>query len=505
MAPIVALCEQQHRVLERQFPAVGVKLLSSANNVDTWSDRAIWDTFLKNVRVVVSTPKILLDALTHAFVNPESLALLVFDEGIYKFDSQMNPHVLLTSTAHNCSGKDPGSTIMHDFYEPRKAQNLSIPKVLGLSASPIMNSKPQSLEKIEATLDAVCRTPTLHRSELLAHVNKPRLRLITFVKEVQLSGLTGSTRTLTSLTQIYETLDISQDPYIIHLRKEDSEKSRRKLEEALMKRKTWCQTQIRSFCNTSLFMRDELGPWAADYYIFHVIQKYLERGERDSESLWDSASEERCYLADTLRRVDTSQMLSGQGQMLEMISNKAAKFLNFISTDEVSTGIVFVQRRATVAVLAKMLATHPATGHLRIGTMVGASQYSQRAKSIGELIEVEDQRVTLERFRSGRLDFILATSVLEEGIDIPACNLVLCFDEPANLKSFVQRRGRARMKKSSLVILQDSQSDKLAEWESLEEEMKRIYADDMRQLKNLEEMEMLEEHDKRIFRVDQTG
>jgi ERCC4-related helicase len=68
---------------------------------------------------------------------------------------------------------------------------------------------------------------------------------------------------------------------------------------------------------------------------------------------------------------------------------------------------------------------------------------------------------TLEKFRSGELDLIISTTVLEEGIDVPACNIVICFDEPSSLKSFVQRRGRARMKESKLVLMQKNGSNKL--------------------------------------------
>lgn len=47
----------------------------------TGTEKSLWDGVLHNVKVVVSTYQILQDALTHAFVRMESLALIVFDEG----------------------------------------------------------------------------------------------------------------------------------------------------------------------------------------------------------------------------------------------------------------------------------------------------------------------------------------------------------------------------------------------------------------------------------------
>lgn len=83
LAPTVALCEQQFKVITRQIPSVQVKLLTGDDGVDSWSSEGIWAEFLFNVRIVVSTYQILYDALSHAFVKLDSLALIVFDEGMF--------------------------------------------------------------------------------------------------------------------------------------------------------------------------------------------------------------------------------------------------------------------------------------------------------------------------------------------------------------------------------------------------------------------------------------
>ena len=48
---------------------------------------------------------------------------------------------------------------------------------------------------------------------------------------------------------------------------------------------------------------------------------------------------------------------------------------------------------------------------------------------------------------------LVATSVAEEGIDIPDCNLVIRFDGVSTLKEHIQSRGRARMPDSHYVIM----------------------------------------------------
>lgn len=75
------LCLQQLDVLQSQIASVQIKSLTSLDNVDKWSDKATWDAVLINVNIVVSTYAVLCDTLSHAFVDMESLALIVFDEG----------------------------------------------------------------------------------------------------------------------------------------------------------------------------------------------------------------------------------------------------------------------------------------------------------------------------------------------------------------------------------------------------------------------------------------
>lgn len=80
--PTVALAEQQHRVLSTQLPGFQTRLLSGADGVEHWSTQKIWDDILFNIRIVVSTPQVLLDALSNGFLSMRRIALLVFDEGL---------------------------------------------------------------------------------------------------------------------------------------------------------------------------------------------------------------------------------------------------------------------------------------------------------------------------------------------------------------------------------------------------------------------------------------
>lgn len=137
--------------------------------------------------------------------------------------------------------------------------------------------------------------------------------------------------------------------------------------------------------------------------------------------------------------------------------------------------------------------------------LFGASNNQARASNISDLINISDQKHTLNELRKGTKNLIIATSVCEEGIDITACNLVICFEPPPNLKSFVQRRGRARSVKSRFVVMfLKGQEKALLEWQELEAEMKEKYIDDIRHLEQIEKVESQGEG-YREFLIESTG
>ena len=53
------------------------------------------------------------------------------------------------------------------------------------------------------------------------------------------------------------------------------------------------------------------------------------------------------------------------------------------------------------------------------------------------------QKETMRQFRDGRCNFLVSTSVLEEGIDVPSCNVIIRFDKITTYCDYVQTKGIA--------------------------------------------------------------
>ncbi|KAJ4414286.1 Dicer-like protein 2 [Gnomoniopsis sp. IMI 355080] len=462
-----------------------VAMDTGSGKTQVWS-ASTWDTALDNIKIVITTPQVLLDALLHGFVCISSLALLVFDE------------------AHHCNSNHAYSRIMREFYWASKAKKDPVPHILGLTASPVVRSEISALEKLESTLDSVCRSPTRHREELLAHSQRPSLVNITFKSRQQLP-LTEYSESMKKIIAARSRLNIMEDPWVVSLIHDKTDRARRQLEKALKQKSTYVQNSMKSFCRRSVEVAINLGIWAADWYIFETIKRFLAgiiRQGATSES-WRDA--EVVYLARVFQDVDVKPpSIYNQSDS----SNKVRRLIELLlSNDDDARGIVFVQERYTTVVLAHILTLHPEVSKkFRIGIMVGTSFVPGVKRDFLDLPEESAGSLSLEAFRTGKKNLLVATSVLEEGIDVPACNLIACVDKPANLKAFIQRRGRARMRQSKLYILVDEEDTSASKnWEQLEADMKRHYEDDMRKLQEIEALEDIEKLDYPELRVESTG
>eukprot|EP01025_Chloroclados_australasicus_P044894 TRINITY_DN4892_c0_g1_i5.p1 TRINITY_DN4892_c0_g1~~TRINITY_DN4892_c0_g1_i5.p1 ORF type:complete len:492 (-),score=28.35 TRINITY_DN4892_c0_g1_i5:32-1507(-) len=110
-------------------------------------------------------------------------------------------------------------------------------------------------------------------------------------------------------------------------------------------------------------------------------------------------------------------------------------------------GLIFVQQRCTVSALKKILEIDGRLQHLRICFLTGDNQGITQAMN-----------QSLQRFRSGEYNVMVATSVVEEGIDVLQCKLVIRYDLPPTVKAYIQSKGRARAH-ASLYILMHGQGN----------------------------------------------
>jgi Fanconi anemia group M protein len=102
--------------------------------------------------------------------------------------------------------------------------------------------------------------------------------------------------------------------------------------------------------------------------------------------------------------------------------------------------IVFAQYRSTTKKIVEVLGKSGIAAREFVGKRTGMTQAQQQQ--------------TLNQFRNGEFKVLVATSIGEEGLDIPAVDAVVFYEPVPNEIRSIQRKGRAgRMKFGTIIIL----------------------------------------------------
>lgn len=82
------------------------------------------------------------------------------------------------------------------------------------------------------------------------------------------------------------------------------------------------------------------------------------------------------------------------------------------------------------------------------------------------------------RFKNGLLNCIVATDVIDEGIDVPKCSLIVRYDLPMDVRTYIQSKGRARHAYSRYVVLLQADDTQFLrrhnEYKKIEEHLKQV-------------------------------
>jgi ERCC4-related helicase len=487
MTPSVVLAYQQHSFLSQQLPAAQFKLITGGDSPEYWKSRQTWDNVLLNVDVVVCTPQILLTALDNGFVSLREVSLMVVDE------------------AHHCSANHPLNVIMKSHYHALSSSESfsSRPAILGLSASPVTKKSISELQNLEENLGARCVAPTKQLGEYATFVNAPKLQVTTYSQKP-----CPSLPIFSALATIVNQLTIEHDPFVQKLRSKSGLASQEKLNKILKKNKTPAMEELHSFLRSAIDLHTVLGPWAAREYITTCLLKIQMASSEALQSVNRSEDDSLQFVCRTLEPLQTMVLQTYPDPSDAGDCSEKVGALIRLLVDEyrpTTRALIFIKTKSAAWALTRLLQAHLQTREYRPFSFVGCSNPSHR--SVFDFAQPTTQNEALEDFRRGELNLCIATSVMEEGIDVPAMNLVICFDEPPNLRSFVQSRGRARQQESKFIMFQELGGGpaKLVKWRTVEEEMKLACAEEEKELEERQASEGQEEIGGEILRIPTTG
>jgi endoribonuclease Dicer len=218
--------------------------------------------------------------------------------------------------------------------------------------------------------------------------------------------------------------------------------------------------EMRRLLRSSKEAASELGEWAADHLFFSMfVQEEPGKIERKIERnfLTKNVTPPIEVLNGEIERIREARdrvrnhKFSSPSHDGNSISPKVKRLQDYLSNvfekPTEARCIVFVKQRYTARVLCDLF-KRIGSPHMRIGILTGISY----ATDIQDTkITFRQQVLTLLRFRKGELNCLFATSIAEEGLDIPDCNTIIRFDLYSTLIQYIQSRGRARHKNSKYV------------------------------------------------------
>ncbi|RDY03580.1 Dicer-like protein 4, partial [Mucuna pruriens] len=456
LAPTVALVHQQAKVIEDSTDFKVGTYCGSSKRLKRHQD---WEQEIGQYEVFVMTPQILLHNLSHCFITMERIALLIFDE------------------CHHAQVKSNHAyaEIMKVFY---KGNSTKVPRIFGMTASPVVGkgasseaNLAKSINSLEHMLDA--KVYSVEDKELQSFVTTPVINIYHY-------GSTSSGE-----TSLYLKIEEIKRQCIATLGRSIEDHQKRINTKKFLNR----------MHDNVVFCLTNLGIWGA-----LQASRILLSGDRSErhelvEAEGNSSDDSLCdkYLTQAAE-LFTSQCMIGDGisdlSSVEILKEPffSAKLLRLIG---ILSNFRIVTARSLSYILQKLQLLRQWRSDFLVG--VHAVLKSMSRKTMNSIVD---------KFRSGELNLLVATKVGEEGLDIQTCCLVIRFDLPETVASFIQSRGRARMPQSEYAFLVDSGNQK--ELDIIDGFEKDEYRMNMEiTFRTSNETYIVPEE--RIFRVDSSG
>ncbi|XP_050272142.1 dicer-like protein 4 isoform X2 [Quercus robur] len=434
-----------------------------------------WDKEIEQYEILVMTPQILLRNLVHRFIKMELIVLLIFDE------------------CHHAQGKSnhPYAEIMKVYYKPDVGK---VPRIFGMTASPVVGkgaSDPANLTKSINSLEILLNAKVysvLDKEELDTFVESPVVRVYDYGPVPNGASsyyVTHCSKLEEMKRQCISTLKRNDHQSMLNAKK-------------LLSR----------IHDNMIFCLENLGLWGALQASRILLTG--DRSERNElieveENFSDDSVCNR-YLAQAAEVFDSDLMKDGIASDLSSVeilkepyfSRKLLCLIGILSSIRLQPNrkcIIFVNRVVTARSLSLILQKLKILASWKCDFLVGvhAGLKSMTRKTMN---------IILERFRSGELNLLIATKVGEEGLDIQTCCLVIRFDLPETVSSFIQSRGRARMPQSEYVFLVDSGNQKEVDLiKDFQEDEDRMNMEIVNRTSN----ETFIGSEEKIYKVDSSG
>ncbi|XP_042360665.1 probable ATP-dependent RNA helicase DHX58 [Plectropomus leopardus] len=394
-------------------------------------DKDFFGEVVRNSDVVICTAQILYNAMTNTeeskHVELSDITLLIIDE------------------CHHTHKDSVYNKVMACYIERKLKGERPLPQILGLTASPgtggakILETAVEHVLQICANLDSAIVSTKNYVSELKKKVPRPIKTFDIVEKRLedpfgdhlkQMMHIIHGYMNLPSDVRLREcgTQEYEQDVVILNQR--GIRENNRLVAE--------CALHLRQY-NDALLINDTLRMMDA----YHSLEDFYSKPTKNIDGtdyflkalFQENQVELRTLARDS--RYENPKMAKLQSTLLEQFS-----------PDKNSLGILFSKTRKSIHCLNDWVLTNDVLQEagIKAAILTGAGNGIT-------YMTLNEQAETIRNFRQGKLNLLISTSVAEEGLDIPECNLVVRYGLLTNEIAQQQASGRARAQDSRYSVV----------------------------------------------------
>ncbi|CAH2293986.1 probable ATP-dependent RNA helicase DDX58 [Pelobates cultripes] len=444
LATQVPVCEQQKDVFCKYFEGSDYSVVGFCGES---SEKHPVGMVLNISDIIILTPQILVNCLKEGSVPSLSIfTLMIFDE------------------CHNTIGSHPYNVLMFHYLDMKLGSTgEKCPQIVGLTASvgtgkaKNEDEATQYVYKLCASLDIeVISTVKKNTEEMEKIVYKPEklIRELTPRKTDSFTNVMSEIMAetekmardmfpqLDSLsniqnrsfgTQKYEQWIIDTQRKCCILQMEN------KIEERRICHALFTYTEHLRIYNDSIMINDDVRTKDALDYLKNFLENVKNGSYNQIEQQVTKVFEAKLPILEDI----SSNNLNPKLDDVEFILMEA-----YHENPQTRT-LLFVKTRALVSALKNWIEETPTLMFLKPDILIGRRKTHE---NIG--MSLPSQKGALESFKSNsESKLLIATSVADEGIDIPACNLVILYEYVGNVTKMIQVRGRGRAKDSKCILV----------------------------------------------------
>ena len=415
LAPTKPLIEQHLKSFKEKLPENWADMQLFTGTTIAKKRKQIWQT----AEFIFSTPQCISNDLKNNLYTLEDVSLLIVDE------------------CHRCLKNYAYNLIAQKF----KTQSIN-GKVLGLTASPGSD---------KMTIQKVCENLGITSVEIRTRESpdvKPYLQELKYDKiHVNFPAEFEEIKQL--LKSIYEdkVRELKNRKVLFGFASKTSLlETQRKIMRALSSGTRSINMMVSaSTCAQAIKLQhaiELLETQTKSSFISYLKELYKQAEEKKSKGVQKLVKDIRFGKAYTLATI------------LKMEHPKLERLFGLVETKIIdepdSKIIIFAQFRDTVKTIAEILEKIP---NIKPGIFVGqAIKDHGKGKTTG--MKQKQQKQMIRDFSEGKINVLVATSIAEEGLDIPEVNEVIFYEPVPSAIRSIQRAGRtARLMKGSLKIL----------------------------------------------------